>query len=214
MLFLFDYDGVIADSFDSLLEVCIEAQSVFGQGRAPSADDFRTIENLTFDGLGRRIGIPEGKCAAYGATVFEIQRERGIPCPFPGVVEVIQKLAVQHTAAVVTNSQSHVVRAALAEFGLGSAVTGVAGGESGATKVDRIVCLRAAHAASCEKSYMIGDTIGDIRAGKQAGVQTVAVTWGFQARDLLGGELPDYLVDQPEEIFAVASGNMRNWKTR
>ena len=210
MLFLFDYDGVIADSFDSLLEVCIEAQAVFGQGRAPSADDFRTIENLTFDELGGKIGIPKGKCAAYGATVFEIQREKECPCPFLKVVEVIQKLAVQHTAVVVTNSQSHVVRAALAEFGLGAAVTGVAGGESGATKFDRIVCLQAAHAASCEKTYMIGDTIGDIRAGKQTGVQTVAVTWGFQARDLLARELPDYLVDHPEEILAIASGHMRN----
>ncbi len=209
MLFLFDYDGVIADSFDSLLEVCVEAQAVFGQGRAPSSDDFRTIENLTFDELGGMIGIPEGKCAAYCAKVFEIQRERECPCPFPEVVEIIQKLAVQHTAAVVTNSQSHVVRAALNEFGLGAAVTGVAGGESGATKVDRIAYLQAAHAAPCEKTYMTGDTIGDIRAGKRAGVQTVAVTWGFQARDLLARESPDHLVDHPKEILAIAIGHMR-----
>jgi phosphoglycolate phosphatase len=61
---------------------------------------------------------------------------------------------------------------------------------------------------------MIGDTIGDIRAGKQSGVQTVAVTWGFQARDLLARELPDYLVDHPEELLTIASGHMRNRTAR
>ncbi len=203
MLLLFDYDGVIVDSFDSLLEVCVEAQTALGEGRTPSPDDFRTIKNLSFDELGRIIGISEGACAAYCAKAFEIQRTRGCASTFPGVAEVIQELSVQHTIAVVTNSQSHVVNSALDEFGLGAAVTSVMGGESGETKADRIVNLKARHSASGETTYMIGDTVGDIHAGKKAGVQTVAVTWGFQARELLVREEPNYLADHPEELLTI-----------
>ena len=58
MLMLFDYDGVIVDSFMPLLDLCIEAQGDIGAGRAPVAVDFQTIESLTFDDLGRLIGIP------------------------------------------------------------------------------------------------------------------------------------------------------------
>ncbi len=204
MLLLFDYDGVIVDSFNILLDVCIEAQTAFGEGRVPGPDDFRTIENLTFDELGRMIGIPAGLCVAYAAKVFEIQRKRWSARQFPAVVEVMQKLAMHHTVAVVTNSQSHIVKATLQEFGLAAAVTAVAGGESGASKVDRIVNFQSVHAASGETTFMIGDMVGDIRAGKQAGVRTVAVTWGFQARELLVRETPDYLVDHPEELLAIA----------
>jgi hypothetical protein len=34
MLLCFDYDGVIVDSFDSLLSVCVEAQVASAHGRA------------------------------------------------------------------------------------------------------------------------------------------------------------------------------------
>jgi phosphoglycolate phosphatase-like HAD superfamily hydrolase len=50
---------------------------------------------------------------------------------------------------------------------------------------------------------MIGDTVGDIRAGKEAGVRTAAVTWGYQQRDLLLKEAPDCLLDQPKELLYI-----------
>lgn len=208
MLFLFDYDGVIADSFELLLDVCVEAQAALGRGRAPSHEDFRTIENLTFDELARTIGIPEDLCEAYCAKTFEIQRQKGTAPPFQAVVEVIQKLAVQHPVAVVTNSQGKAVHSALEGFGLGDAIASVAGGESGLSKADRIAALRAAYALPPEAVYMIGDTVGDIRAGKQAGVQTVAVTWGFQSHDLLARELPDHLVERPEELLSLSAAEV------
>ena len=56
---------------------------------------------------------------------------------------------------------------------------------------------------------MIGDTVGDIRAGKEAGVRTAAVTWGYQQRDLLSKEVPDRLLDQPKELLALVCGQGR-----
>ena len=210
MLFLFDYDGVIADSFESLLGVCVEAQTILAEGRPPMPEDFQKIQNLTFDELGRTIGIPEDKCVAYARKVFEIQQKGWQVSPFPEVIDVVKKLATEHTVAVVTNSQDNAVTAALRRFGIGAAVTTVMGSDSGTTKVDRIQRLKEAHMSDDEPVYMIGDTIGDIRAGKQAGVRTVAVTWGFQKRDLLLKEAPDYLLDAPHELFSLAGSKDPN----
>ena len=210
MLFLFDYDGVIADSFESLLGVCVEAQMILREGRPPTPEDFQKIQNLTFDELGRTIGIPEDKCVAYARNVFEIQQKGWQVSPFPEVLDVVKKLATEHTVAVVTNSQDDAVTAALCRFGIGAAVTTVMGSDSGTTKVDRIQRLKEAHMSEAEPVYMIGDTIGDIRAGKQAGVRTVAVTWGFQKRDLLLKEAPDYLLDAPHELFSLAGSTDPN----
>jgi phosphoglycolate phosphatase len=206
VLFLFDYDGVIADSFDSLLEVCIKAQSTFGEGRTPTAEDFRTIDNLTFNELGRIIGIPKNKCVSYAERALELQQTNWKTHPFPQIIDVISKLAIQHTVAIVTNSQSDIVTASLEEFGIGAAIAGVIGGDSGTNKTDRILYLKATHASTAETTYMIGDTVGDIRAGKHAGVQTAAVTWGFQESDLLRRESPNYLLKSPKELLSIVPG--------
>ena len=52
---------------------------------------------------------------------------------------------------------------------------------------------------------MIGDSAMDIRAGKAAGVSTIAVRWGspdYEEVDALG---PDMVVETPSEL-AVALG--------
>lgn len=135
MLLLFDYDGVIADSFESLLGVCVEAQTILAEGRSPMPEDFQKIQNLTFDELGHTIGIPEDKCAAYARKVLEIQQKGWQVSPFPEVIDVVKKLATEHTVAVVTNSQDNAVTAALYRFGIGASVTTVMGSDSGTTKV-------------------------------------------------------------------------------
>lgn len=210
MLLLFDFDGVIADSFDALLDVCVRAQERLGMGRAPTAEDFRTIRNLTFDELARVVGLSGSTRAAYAEAVFEIQTAGWQTPPFPDIVEVLRTLAEEHTLAVVTNSKGSLVATTLEEYGLRTVMAGVVGGDSGLTKPERIGQLRQVHAAGSQDTVMIGDTLGDITAGQQAGVRTVAVTWGFQPGDLLMQASPDSLVDTPRELLAL----FRSWYER
>jgi len=51
-----------------------------------------------------------------------------------------------------------------------------------------------------EETIYFGDMVLDIRAGKKAGVKTVAVSWGYQPRDKLRKAKPDFLIDNPSEI--------------
>jgi phosphoglycolate phosphatase len=203
MLMLFDYDGVIVDSFAPLLDLCIEAQCDLGHGRAPTPGDFQTIENLTFDDVGRLIGIPEERVAAYSERIFELQRRRWEVEPFPGIVQVFSQLATEHVLGVITASQGEAVMATLREFGLGSAISRVMGGETGTSKAERIALAQSLYSTGPEDTFMTGDAISDIREGRKAGVRTVAVSWGFQNRDLLAREDPDFLIDAPEELLSV-----------
>jgi phosphoglycolate phosphatase len=52
-----------------------------------------------------------------------------------------------------------------------------------------------------ERTFYIGDTTGDILEAREAGVQTVAVTWGWHSREKLVAVHPDFLVDRPEELL-------------
>ncbi len=56
--------------------------------------------------------------------------------------------------------------------------------------------------------YYIGDEARDIEAGRRAKVNTIGVTWGFNSKEALLREYPDYIVDKPEEledIFALVA---------
>lgn len=49
---------------------------------------------------------------------------------------------------------------------------------------------------------MIGDTVSDVEAGKNAGVTTIGVTYGFHGKKLAKSK-PDYLVDHIKDILRI-----------
>lgn len=201
MLLAFDYDGVIVDSFDQLLALATRAQLEVGIGRPPVAIDLETIENLTFEALGLLIGIPEDKCCEYSQRIIELQKQQWKVAVYSGMVPVINELAKEYCLVVITASEGRVVSKSLNTLGVRTAFSRIYGGESGTGKAERIARARAELLFPEEDTFMIGDAVSDIRQGKAASVKTVAVSWGFQSKDLLQREGPDFLVDSPQELL-------------
>ncbi len=54
-----------------------------------------------------------------------------------------------------------------------------------------------------EDCVFIGDTNVDIRTGKNAGMTTIGVLWGFRDREELESAGADYIVKHPSEILGV-----------
>ena len=55
--------------------------------------------------------------------------------------------------------------------------------------------------ASAESACYVGDAPFDLRAGRAAGVTTIAVTWGFFTPADLIAEAPDAVVDTPQQLL-------------
>ncbi len=70
-------------------------------------------------------------------------------------------------------------------------------------KPDPTSALKIAEICGVEPSEIlfIGDSVYDIQTGKNAGMRTVAVTWGYQPKDALLAENPDFIADTPAEII-------------
>lgn len=47
----------------------------------------------------------------------------------------------------------------------------------------------------------VGDTSVDIKTAKNAGMISVAVTWGYRTKEQLLAENPDYIIDSPMELL-------------
>jgi phosphoglycolate phosphatase-like HAD superfamily hydrolase len=53
------------------------------------------------------------------------------------------------------------------------------------------------------KCVYVGDTRTDIKAGKAAGMKTVAVLTGFDDYDMLANESPDAIIDSIRNLVEV-----------
>ncbi len=57
-----------------------------------------------------------------------------------------------------------------------------------------------------DEVWFIGDTKVDIETGKNAGVKTIGVLWGFRDEAELTAAGADYIAKTPEEILAIVKG--------
>ncbi|MCP4117921.1 MAG: HAD hydrolase-like protein [Desulfobacteraceae bacterium] len=204
MLLNFDYDGVIVDSLGNLLDLTIKARELVGVGKTPTRNDFATLEDMTYEELARVIEIPEDKIPRFIETVRDLERRPPAPTfLFPDISNVFEQLARDHEIVVITASTTETVTQILEENGLSRTVAKVMGGELGLSKAKRIAMAQNDFDSAPGDTAMIGDAVSDIRQGKLARVKTVAVTWGFQSRDLLIAERPDLLADTPMDLLTL-----------
>lgn len=107
--------------------------------------------------------------------------------------------------AVLTNKPVNPSRAIVEALGLAPYFSQVYGGNSFPTKKpdpEGALKLLAEAGVDPEQAAIVGDSHVDIRTGRNAGLWTLAVTYGF-APHTLEVEQPDVTVDQPSELAEV-----------
>lgn len=129
-----------------------------------------------------------------------------MPPLYQDISNTIRSLTSRHTIAIISSSSSESIAHCLGTYDLESHAAGIFGGETKLSKQERIAIACKQFEFAPKDSLMIGDSISDIRAGNDAGIRTVAVTWGFQPREWLIEESPDFIIDTPPELLQICSG--------
>ena len=202
MLLHFDYDGVLVDSFDQLLGAFQRTAADTGLGRPPTRNDFETIEDLNAAGLAALLGVPEADIDRYTRHTHVLLEADGYePAMFPGIPDLLRTLSQRHIIVIVTSNYENLVRQGLARNEVNECVSLVLDARQPGAKSEKILHSLAHFHVPPEQGFMIGDTRGDIRHGRAAGVRTAGITWGYQSRATLAKEAPDYIVDSPGELL-------------
>ncbi|WP_039729285.1 HAD hydrolase-like protein [Leptolyngbya iicbica] len=203
--FLFDFDGTLADSLSAIVLITNRLAPEFGFRPTPLAE-VEALKGLTARQLIRYSGIPLLKIPALLRRVrAELSQQGGHITPCPGVIEVIRTLYAQHhTLAVVTSNSPATVEAFLAAHDLTHCFLSVDGGGTLFRKGKLIMRCLEKHQLVPRETVYVGDEIRDIDAAQFAGVRPVSVTWGFNSRPLLMKMSPDWLIDDPELLLAIA----------
>ena len=199
---LFDFDGVLADTLDDLLNFAREACTQLGFPRNPTPADLDALETMSFVDYGRQLKLPEGYIDEFVSLCLQIFNRRPRPPKiFDGMEQVITETAKRNKIAIVTGNTTPTVEAFLEEYGLSEYVSILIGVEQKGSKPEKIRRALNELSQTTETAYMVGDSLSDIRAAKEAGIQSIAASWGHQSPSQLKKAAPDYLVASPKELL-------------
>ena len=209
-LLICDLDGTLVDSFRDIATSCNLLLAELG---AAPLDDAavrpcigRGVRFLV-EGVLRAAGL---RAAAAGEVIERyraIYRRHALDETrlYPGVEEGLARLRGPGgpQLAVLSNKPEDATRAILEHFGIAGRFARVAGGDSFEEMKPSPLPLRRIMAelgAGPSETGMVGDSVYDIEAGKQAGTRTIAALYGFQSPEKLKALEPDFSVSAFDEI--------------
>jgi phosphoglycolate phosphatase len=205
-LIIFDYDGVLADTLDDLLQFGQEACNKLGVKHVVTIDDVSNLEIMSFASYGQACEVPEHLVDEFVKICLTLFAEKeSPPAVFKGLSYVVRYLSMNHRIAIVTTNASQNVNSFLAKHGLDRFIHAVYGVDSPGSKAQKISMARNQLLADTKQDsvFMVGDSLSDIRAAREASVISIAVTWGHQSlEDLFLGN-PDFVVGSPRELIEV-----------
>jgi len=202
-LIIFDYDGVLVDSLDEVINAGRDYCRSIGHGRMLNKEIITTLEPMTYEELARAIGLTPGRIEPFSAFVFKRLQKADASTPFfPGIESLLRQLASANVAIISGNSRD-VITAKLAAHALDMTIARIVGAYQKGNKAEKIGQACADFGADPTRTCMVGDSVSDIQYAKKAGVQSIAVTWGWQSRGILEMEKPDYIVENVSELAAL-----------
>lgn len=195
---LFDLDGTLVDS---LPDIAASVDFVRGQhGLPPLHDD--GVRPLVGDGLTRLLerALPDLDASTRARAEAAYRTHHLEQCtqlvrPYPGARAHLERWRSAGWAlAVVTNKPLAFATRVLEACGLASLFQVVIGGDSTpARKPDPTPCHAALDALGARRGVgtMIGDGVQDLRAGRAAGLRTIAALFGYRPEAELRAEGAD-----------------------
>jgi HAD superfamily hydrolase (TIGR01509 family) len=202
---VFDLDGTIVDSKKAYRQAAAEAFSVFGKkllDQRVALEIPRRFElEKTLNDLIQGIDV-EDFCKVYLKAYYMATARSA---PFPHVSEALEKLLSKAKLGLTTRRHmpNRDVVCQLEKLGLhgffSAVVTGIET-ESPKPSPQPIFKCAKEMGVSPSKCVAVGDSIIDIKAGKNAGTKTVAVLSGIFSRDELQSENPDLILENVTKL--------------
>ena len=204
-MIIFDFDGTIADSFETVYAIATRLAEEFGY--PPESRSIAQLKNLSSREIVKLVNLPRYQLPFMLRRLRrELNQQISTLEPIVGIPETLQHLHQQgyHLGIVTSNSRANVV-AFLGAHQLDRLFDFV---ESGLTLFGKGKILRrvVSHLPRTATSVIyVGDETRDIEAARSIGLPIVAVTWGYNSAEALSAYQPDYLIEVPAQLPEIAT---------
>ena len=199
-LFLFDFDGVLVDSLDVYEKTVTDCLKDIKQPFVRSREEFLELFEDNFYTSLKNKGVDLDVFMKAAEDILAQVKIRDMK-PFPAVAAVIEELHKTHCLIVVSSNDYASIKEALDLFHYNDYFRDILGSDFMFSKKEKILYAAKKYNVELNNIYYVGDTTGDIKEGKAAGVKTVGVTWGWHSKEKMAAAQPDYLYDKPQDLL-------------
>lgn len=174
----FDWDGTLCDS----MELCInENRMVLERMGLPPVPEttLRKCNGPTFEEAAPMLGIPADRMEEYCRKRLEcaLSLVPTVNRLFDGTKALLETLRPHAELCIVSNGTEEYVRLCMQVFGLEGVFHRIVTSRPDRTKTQNLAALL--DELQPERAVMVGDRLGDIRAGRDNGIPTIAACFGY-----------------------------------
>ena len=199
---IFDYDGVIVDSFVNVFKVYQIICKHYGVPSPKTIENFRSTYGYNHIECQNNLGLKEKDFAdisqRYKNEIIKIEH-----AIFPGIAEVIENLKKKYKLYLVSSSHSEEVAPKLRKNNLSDSFEEInCGADQKIRKSDMIKSLLDKHHYSPDEVIIIGDRANDYKAAQRVGIKDnniILATYGWGLDKSKIGQAN--VVNRPDEIL-------------
>ena len=199
-VFIFDFDGTIADTLRTGVDIYNKIAEEKGFGKV-NEENVEKLRDMSVREVAKELGISLLQIPRVAVRIrSELKREISRLNMFSGMREMLGELKKRGAILGILSSNSEEnVRAFLSHhdiemFDYVESESNIFG-KGGALKH-----LMKKHHLDPSGTMFIGDEVRDVEAARENGVKSVAVTWGANSKKALKAAKPDFVIDKPKEL--------------
>ncbi len=203
--FLFDLDGTLIDSSEDIYRAVLHTLKELGY---PPLSKEEVIKHVGYGGRKLLQGVLNTEDENLLNKAVDIFRDYYFSNPavytvlYPGIEDLLKNLKEKgKKVAVITNKYEDISWEIIKKLGVENFIDVLVGGDTlPEKKPSPMPVLYTLEKLNKEKAVMIGDSETDIKAGKEAGIETCLVLYGFGKKDIALSYNPDYIVENVYQI--------------
>ena len=203
-LIIFDYDGVLVDSFELNKRIYKDLSVEFNLDLPNNSDYYRELWELDWRETMKKLGLSTKEDFEKNYIIYSngLKKYGSMVKPYDDIPEVLKSLSKKYKLAVVSHNFRDEIKNKLKEFNLLQFFDVTYGAEDGELKPSPdmlIKCMKKLNIKPKNTSF-IGDMDGDIQSGRAAKLgKIIAVTYGFHLKNKLMDA--DIIIDNPIDLI-------------
>ncbi len=202
-MIIFDFDGVLADSFNAFYPLIRDAMNYAGLSLTQVQYRNFYIGNVhqsfqDFINNDKKYKIfSRFRKENYDKYYYDKKYKVKL---YPGATKFIKKVRKKYILTIASSGRTNNIVDLLEQNHIKNLFSLIMA-NSDTSKAGMIKEILDKFQAVPEETIMITDTVGDLKAAKKSGLKTVAVTWGFHSAKILKAEKPDYLANSFKMLY-------------
>jgi phosphoglycolate phosphatase len=194
-IIIFDFDGVIFDSFGIALKTIKTICPV------KTGDDYKKLFEGNIFASRWQDEVKHSPECRHDLEFFDIYTPLMQQAKlFPGVFDFIQRISKDYFLIIVSSSLTKDIQKILENEKLDSCFKEIMGKDVDRSKIKKLQIVLDKYNKTPEKVLFVTDTLGDIKEANHLNISSIGVTWGWHTKETLETGKPIKIVNDFQRL--------------